>query len=523
MSRIEGINDKAVGAKTVPVKESNQHFICRFDRESNTSPNRHLKHRLETILIEEIVKEISNRLDLHKRSNIPHMIGMESVINIVKDFLKDNSLDNTQVVTLWGMAGIGKTYLADYIFKLHYFEFERSCFLEDIERRCGTSSNGLLDLQKQILKDFQDRSWMDVQDTNAGTYKIEKILHRKRTLLVLDGISKIEQLEALIGTKGLHPGSKIIITSKDGSITIKCRLFETEVPPKYMWLLLEGLGQKDSMQLLSWHAFGHNERKEGDIKDLKKVAEYCNGHPLALKVLGSSVRHEDATWDDILESLGKINHDVQKVLQISLDSLPHEKDKELFKFIACFFVGEDKKFCEEILKACGICRSSGIKNLTNRCLLTVCPLTNQLNMHQLLQDLGRYVVHQESPEKPWKRSLLWHHEESATVLQQKKNGEIQMNSSEYRFKFSDQIGVPSFSEFKLFSLIEIDEDFHMQDGQNEIEFIRKLEKSTARLNELVLLDMTNCVNVREFPHLRPLYMLKYVLAETLKLLEVYDA
>ncbi|XP_071719688.1 disease resistance-like protein DSC1 [Rutidosis leptorrhynchoides] len=348
------------------------------------------------------------------------MIGMKSDINTIKVFLKDDSSDNTQVLTLWGMAGIGKTYLADYIFKLHHIKFERSCFLEDIERRC-TSSDELLDLQKRILKDFQDGSWMDVQDTNVGTYKIEKILLRKRTLLVLDGISKVEQLDALIGTKGLHPGCKLIITSKSESITEKCRLFETEVSPKRMRHFLEGLDRKESIQLLHWHAYGRNEPNEDDKEDSLKVAKYCNGHPLALKVLGSSIRYEDATWDEILESLSKkIHHDIQEVLQISFDSLPHEKDKELFKFIACFFVGKDKEFSEEILKASGKCRSFGIKNLTNRCLLTVCPYSNKLLMHQLLQDLGRYVVHQESPEKPWKRSLLWHHGDFVTVLQQKK-------------------------------------------------------------------------------------------------------
>lgn len=78
---------------------------------------------------------------------------------------------------------------------------------------------------------------MDVKDTNVDTFKIEKLPHRKRTLLVLDGINKIEQLDVLIGTKGLHLGSKVIITSKDGSITEKCRLFKTEVPSKHIEVL----------------------------------------------------------------------------------------------------------------------------------------------------------------------------------------------------------------------------------------------------------------------------------------------
>ncbi|KAJ0809794.1 putative TIR domain, P-loop containing nucleoside triphosphate hydrolase [Helianthus annuus] len=258
----------------------------------------------ETKLIEEIVKDISSRLELHKRSEIPKLIGMESSVRTITSFLNDASSHTTDVLTIWGMAGIGKTHLADYIFKSHYLEFESSCFLEDIERRC-TSQKRLLKLQKQLLKDIRATSWMGIDNVKAATLKIENSLFRKRTFLVLDGINDSEQLDALIGTKGLHPGSKIIITSKNGSLTEKCKLFKTQVPPKHTKHLLHGLNDKDSLQLLTWHAFGCHEPNEGDKKKMKKVVQYCKGHPLALKVLGSSFRSEDATWEDILESLGK--------------------------------------------------------------------------------------------------------------------------------------------------------------------------------------------------------------------------
>nr|XP_043609298.1 disease resistance protein RPV1-like [Erigeron canadensis] len=373
--------------------------------------------RKETILIEGIIKEISGRLDLHKRSEIPHIIGLESSIREITSFLKDESYQNTEILTIWGMAGIGKTYLANYVFQLHYQHFERSCFLEDIERKC-IQPDGLLDLQKRLLKDIRDGSWMEVRSTDVGTSRIEKMLLRKRTLLVLDGIDKYEQLDMLLGTKGLHRGSKVIVTSKSELLTEKCRLFETRVPPNHKMHFLNGLSEKESLQLLSWHAFGRNEPKEDDIKESMRVVRYCQGHPLALKVLGSCVRSEDATWEDILESLGKndIYPDIQKVLKISFNSLPSDNDRDMFKYIACFFVGEDREFTEEILKSCKICKSSGIKILINRCLLKV-RSTNELEMHQLLQDMGRDIVHQEYPKKPWKRSLLWRHEECVDVLQ----------------------------------------------------------------------------------------------------------
>ncbi|KAM0010697.1 putative P-loop containing nucleoside triphosphate hydrolase [Helianthus debilis subsp. tardiflorus] len=179
---------------------------------------------------------------------------------------------------------------------------------------------------------------------------------------------------------------------------------------------------------------------------MKKVVQYCKGHPLALKVLGSSFCSEDATWEDILESLGKeINPDIKKVLEISYDTLSSEKDKELFKYIACLFVGEDRKFTEDILKACGICKPSGIKVLVNRCLLTV-GSSDELMMHQLLQEMGRDVVRQESPNKPWERSILLNHEECLDVLQNKQDlcslGWINIAYlNHYRFLKSDYFGM----------------------------------------------------------------------------------
>ncbi|CAH1440783.1 unnamed protein product [Lactuca virosa] len=44
----------------------------------------------------------------------------------------------------------------------------------------------------------------------------------------------------------------------------------------------------------------------------------------------------------------------------------------------------------------------------------------RLHMHQLVQETGKFVVRQESVNKPWKRSRIWCHKESFKVLKQKK-------------------------------------------------------------------------------------------------------
>ncbi|KAI7737633.1 hypothetical protein M8C21_017067 [Ambrosia artemisiifolia] len=442
---------------------------------------------------------------------------MEYSVRIVTSFLKDRSFQNTEFLTIWGMAGIGKTHLANYVFQLHCLDFERSCFLEDIERRC-TSPNGLLDLQKQLLKDIQAGGWTDIKNLNEGTLKIEESL-RKRTLLVLDGINKVEQLDVLIGTKGLHPGSKIIVTSKNKSLTEKCKLFDKEVPPKHMKHLLEGLNDEESLQLLSWHAFGRNEPNEGDRKKSMKVVKYCQGHPLALKVLGSSLHNEEDTWEGILESLGKeTNPDITKILKISFDTLPYDKDKELFKHIAFFFVGEDRKFTEDILKACGVCKSTGIKSLISRCLLTV-ESSDILMMHQLLQDMGRDMVRQESPKKPWKRSILWHRDECLDVLQNRRGTTIiqglvlDMRTFENEtLKEPRSVDMPKFGfrSFPLLNWIHILLSviwwlFGWISGMRSSSRKTKGDFETIALSDM-LLDLSECSKLKELP--RSMWKLK---------------
>ncbi|KAL4554346.1 hypothetical protein LXL04_039567 [Taraxacum kok-saghyz] len=380
--------------------------------------------RREMVVIEELVKEISSRLELHLESNIPHLIGMDSSIDTVSSWLKGGSSETAEILTISGVGGIGKTSLAKYIFGLNYSKFERSSFIEDIERRCAGArhTRSLLELQKQLLGDIVSKRLIEEHNVDVLTSKIEKALVNKQTLLVLDGVDNFEQVDVLIGTNGsLHPGSKIIVTTKDGSIIEKCALFRMKFPPRHIKHALHGLSDTGSLQLLCWHAFGGNDPKEGYKEKAIRASEYCKGHPLALKLLGSSLYNEDVeAWSDTFDMLGtgEFQTRVQKVLQISFDSLPSENCKELFKHIACFFVEKDREVTEAILKGCGIRTSYGLKKLIDRCLITT--LGNILKMHQLLQEMGRDLVRRESPEKPWKRSRVCSHEESLYLLKEEK-------------------------------------------------------------------------------------------------------
>ena len=339
------------------------------------------------------------------------------------------------------MGGIGKTSLAKYVFHLHSRTFDKSSFIEGINSTCTKNHNGLLDVQKQLYNDISKKKQRLVHDTWVYTSKIEEALAGVKVFLVLDDIDSLDQLDALLGNKGFHPGSKIIITTKDASLTERCALFKSKVKPKHRKLLLEGLSEDASLELLCSNAFSCNTPKEGYEEVSIKVSKYCEGHPLALKVLGKALYNRDVDeWEDYIEML-KRDRSIENVLQMSFNSLS-DNDKELFKHIACFFVGEDSDYAGTILKACNINTRLGIRNLVDRCLLSI-GWSNRLRMHQLLQEMGRDEVRKESPKKPWERSLLWNHDESYEVL--KKNKKVGLCILLHYFVLSTLVHYPSYS------------------------------------------------------------------------------
>ncbi|GJY71258.1 disease resistance protein RML1B-like protein [Tanacetum coccineum] len=370
-------------------------------------------------MIEEIISNIQHQLP--SSSTFPNLVGVDYPIHFITSWLNDGSTHTNDILTISGMAGIGKTSLAKYIFESHCRLFQRSSFVDDINRNCPEQSNKVLGLQKQILADISKEMPIQVDNVYEYTSMIMNALASKKVLLVLDDIDSIDKLDALLGYKGFHPGSKIIITTKEASLTERCALFHQQVQPKHTKLILQNLNETSSLQLLRFHAF-KGTSPTSDYKQVSKnLAKVCGGHPLSLKVMGRALFDQDvADWEEYTEELKKYTDSrVEKILRMSFDSLSSYSDKELFKYIACFFVGKDKDSTETILKACGIRTALGMKNLVDRFLITIGP-RNELMMHQLLQDMGRDVVRQESAEKPWERSLLWCQKDAFHVLKRKK-------------------------------------------------------------------------------------------------------
>ncbi|XP_058190551.1 disease resistance protein RPV1-like isoform X2 [Rhododendron vialii] len=364
----------------------------------------------EAMFIEEIVGVLKGKLALNDLSIDNHLVGMDSRTEHVNCWLKDKS-GKVGILLICGMGGIGKTTIAKVVYNSNHDRYDAACFLENI-RGVSKGHNGLVRLQRHLLSDILGKKER-ITNVDDGRWRIKYALSNKRVLLVLDDVDHTEQLFALASQEDwFSPGSKIIITTRLESIMKGAdNIYDVYWPGK--------LSNDESLELFSWHAFRQKCPIQSHMAISKKFVQYCDGLPLALQVLGSSSRRKDtAQLEYEIHKLQTGYYDaILKILQISYDSLADDHDKNLFLDIACFFVGKKKNDTIIILEGCDYYALAGIHNLVDRNLLTI--EKNKLEMHQLLQDMGKQIVLCESVEYPEKRSRIWHPKESSKILQEK--------------------------------------------------------------------------------------------------------
>jgi hypothetical protein len=114
--------------------------------------------------------------------------------------------------------------------------------------------------------------------------------------------------------------------------------------------------------------------------------------------------------------------EIQDVLRVSYDAL-EPFAQSVFLDIACFFKGKKVEYVKEILEE--FSAASNIEELENKSLLNVD--NGYLNMHDLIEDMGREIVRQEALNNPAKRSRLWFHQDVIDVLSA--NNSVRIDSS----------------------------------------------------------------------------------------------
>ncbi|BFG19741.1 hypothetical protein CerSpe_060150 [Prunus speciosa] len=405
----------------------------------------------EAKFINKILGVVNEQLKSKYQLDIKHPVGITSRVKDLSNHLdieNSGSKDDVRMIGIWGMGGIGKTTLAKAIYNEFEGSFEGRSFLENVREVIANQPMGLVRLQKQLLNDIlKSKGPKKVDSVPKGIEMIRKRLCCKRALVIIDDADDLHQLEAIAGARDwFGPGSRIVITTRN-----KHLLEQVGVDSTYM---AEKMDEEEALEFFSWHAFKRGYPHQEYLDLSKRVIRYCQGLPLALRVVGSFLFNRSiADWESHLEKLQiSPDGDIQKILRISFDGLPDDRMRKIFLDISCFFIGEDKDYVTKILDGCGFFAKIGISVLIERCLVTV--TYNRLMMHDLLRDMGREIVYENAPEQPEKFSRLWKSEDVTDVLSNesgtKKIEGVSLRGS-YRTRFSAQ----AFTKMKKLRLLQL--------------------------------------------------------------------
>ncbi|CAL9183541.1 unnamed protein product [Musa hybrid cultivar] len=264
------------------------------------------------------------------------------------------------VIPIYGVAGVGKTALAQLVFD-HFCEKDRGENHPNPKRPPGddkgkgpavaVGDDEYFDLKiwvslpkgcdvitatKEIVDDITKNTCND-RSLNILHHRLKELLDGKKFLLVLDNFwaedySFWDTLRAPLryGAKG----SKVLITTR--SKVVSSRMTTQPVLP------LEGLNESDCWALLRGVAFPHPEETVvSNLEEIgRKIVSRCQGSPLAAKSLGAILydENDEEVWESIHQEMWALeenNNEILSRLMISYRHLTYPL-KQCFAYCSLF-------------------------------------------------------------------------------------------------------------------------------------------------------------------------------------------
>ncbi|KAL4317339.1 hypothetical protein AHAS_Ahas15G0375200 [Arachis hypogaea] len=487
-----------------------------------------LEREYEHAFIEKIVKEISNRIARVPLHVADYPVGLESRVLKVNSLLNGGSNRGAHMLGIYGVGGIGKTTIAKAVYNLIADQFEGLCFLENVREK--SIKHDLAYLQEMVLCKILGEKAIQLTSVSEGISLIKQRFKRKKVLLVLDDVHKLEQLQAIAGSPNwFDSGSIIIITTRDKHLLASHMVERTYQVKEY--------DRKEALELFMWNAFKCDNVDPSYVDISNKVVSYASGLPLALVVIGSNLYGKSVQeWISALEEYKKIpNEDIQSKLKVSFDALS-EYHKNIFLDIACCFKGYHLEEVENILHAHhDVSPKLGISVLVEKCLINI-DMNGYVTQHDLIQDMGQEIVRQESPKDPGKRSRLWLPEDVIQVLQENTGtSEVELIILEAPMSKVIEWDGEAFKmmEFVDLSVLDFSWNYwikHIPDVSGApnlkelcfegCENLVKIDESVGFLGKLIKLNVECCTKLRNLPSLM-LPSLRYLFISTCYSLESF--
>ncbi|CAN6848380.1 unnamed protein product, partial [Brassica oleracea] len=343
----------------------------------------------EADLINKVASDVTAVLGFTPSKDFDNFVGIEPRIIEIKSKLILQS-EEVKVIVLVGPAGIGKTTTARVLYNQLSPGFPFSTFLENIrgnyEKPCGNDYSLKLRFHQNLLSQLLNQK--DIVVGHLGV--AQNMLSDKKVLAVLDEVDNLWQLEEMAKQREwVGPGSIIIITTEDVKLLKQLRLgidhiYKMKFPTR-----------DESLEIFCQYAFDQNSPYDGFQELAREVTWLAGNLPLGLRVMGSYLRGMSKEyWIKALPRLrSSLNTEIESTLRFSYDALS-DKDKALFLHLACFFGNFKVDSVKRCLEKRGLDVDHGLDVLAHKSLISI--VEGYLNMHSLLQQLGREIVKKPS-------------------------------------------------------------------------------------------------------------------------------
>nr|XP_023880284.1 TMV resistance protein N-like [Quercus suber] len=425
-------------------------------------------------------------------------VGVDFRAKAIESHL-DIKVNDFRMVGIHGLGGIGKTTIAKAVYNRIFEHFDGSCFLENVRENSETN-DGMIQLQEKLLFNILRGKHLKVVSVARGTNMIKEMLLCKRILVILDDVDKSKQIENLFGNYDWFASrSRVLITTRDKHLLDNLG----KVCTTYKMMELDNC---EALELFNQHAFRGNKLEEDYSILAKQVIQYANGLPLALTIISSDLCGKPRSqWESAVQQYGKIlKGDIHNILKVSYDGL-EDTEKDIFLDIACFFKGWNEDNVVNVLHACDLYPRNGIPNLVNKCLVTI-DHDGKLGMHDLVQQMGREIVRQESPKILETRSRLWYYEDARKVLIGSKGSDkirgIMWHSPD---PITVQLHAEAFKKMENLKFLMVHEAIGSLDKLKSwtLKHCKKLQilPSNFRLKSLEDIDLDGCVSLEKLPDL----------------------
>nr|AXU93587.1 RPP4/RPP5-like protein [Arabidopsis thaliana] len=334
----------------------------------------------EAAMVGKIANDVSNKL-FPLPKGFDDLVGIEDHIEAIRLKLCLESKEARIMVGIWGQSGIGKSTIGRALYSQLSRQFHHRAFVT-YKSTSGSDVSGMkLSWEKELLSEILGQK--DIKIEHFGV--VEQMLKHKKVLILLDDVDNLVFLKTLVGkAEWFGSGSRIIVITQDRQL-LKAHeidlVYEVKLP-----------SQDLGLQMISQYAFGKDSPPD-DFKALAfEVAELAGSLPLGLSVLGSSLKGRDKDeWVKMMPRLRNDSDDkIEETLRVGYDS-----------------------YVKELLED-----DVGLTMLAEKSLIRITP-DGYIEMHNLLEKLGREIDRVKSKSNPGKRQFLTNFEDIREVLTEK--------------------------------------------------------------------------------------------------------